>query len=299
MAKWFTISCEKEKAIPVHHSISFIHALLLGILQGLTEFLPVSSTAHMAVIPQLLHKGDPGATFSAIAQLGPIIAIIVYFREDLVRYAKGIVRTKSPAKIPADDLDARLGWYTLLGTIPIVIFGKLLDNQIHTTFRRLDVIAWSLIVLALVLVVAEKVGKKNRDLASLDMADSQKIGLAQALALVPGVSRSGITITAGLFVGLTRESAARFSFLLSIPSITLAGLYELYKAVKQYGVGGDAAKDVAAAVVAGIVAFGVIYWFLRYMKEHSTLGFIIYRIALGVLILVLLSTHYLTNQIPG
>ena len=274
--------------------MTFLQALLLGILQGLTEFLPVSSTAHMAIIPQLVGMKDPGSTFSAIVQLGPIVAIVSYFRNDLGRYLSGILRTKSPKNIAKDDLDARLGWYTALGTLPLVVFGVLLEKKIDTVFRSPYVIACSLIGLALVLVVAEKVGKKKLGLEKMTLEQSQFIGWVQVLALVPGTSRSGVTITAGLFTGLNRESAARFSFLLSIPAITLAGLYKLFKAFKETkGLGADVLPYVAAAVVAGIVAYVVIKWFLGYMKEHSTTGFIIYRIALGVLLLVLLQTHYL------
>src|SRR5579862_3901863 len=211
--------------------MSWLQAVLLGLLQGLTEFLPVSSTAHMDIASKLIYKHDVGAAFSAIAQLGPIFAIIVYFRQDLMRYVRGILRTKSPARIPSGDLDARLGWYTLLGTIPLGIFGLLLEKRIDTTFRRFDVVAVALIVLALVLLWAERVGTRRKTLEQIDLADSQVIGWAQVLALIPGASRSGTTITAGLFRGLDRESATRFSFLLSIPAITAAGLYKLAKAI--------------------------------------------------------------------
>jgi undecaprenyl-diphosphatase len=255
----------------------------------------------MDVVPQLFGMKDPGAAFSAVVQLGPIFAIIAYFRTELAAYARGVWRSKSPKAIKSDDLDARLGWFTILGTIPLCIFGFLLEKKIDHEFRSLYVVAFSLIALAFVLMWAEKVGKKNRDLANLTLPQSQVIGWAQVLALVPGASRSGVTITAGLFQGLDRESAAKFSFLLSIPAITLAGLYKLFKIVKEnHGLGGPAGEYIAAAVIAGIVAYAVIYWFLGYMKEHSTGGFIIYRIALGVLILVLLQTHYLVQPAaPG
>jgi undecaprenyl-diphosphatase len=242
---------------------------------------------------------DPGATFSAVCQLGPIVAIVLYFRSDLVRYVAGIVRTKSPSKIPADDLDAKLGWFTLLGTIPMAVFGLLLEKLIDKEFRSLYVTAASLILLALVLVYAEKVGKKSKGLKSLTLSDSQKIGWAQVLALVPGASRSGVTITAGLFLGLTRESAARFSFLLSIPAISAAGLYKLYKVIKlSHGLGGQAAPYILSAVVAGIVAYAVVNWFLRFMKEHATTGFIIYRIVLGVALIGLLGAGIVKTQAP-
>ncbi len=270
--------------------LSYLQAILLGLLQGLTEFLPVSSTAHMAVAPQLLGWRDPGAAFSAIAQLGPIVAIIAYFRADLARYLNGVLRTKSPFNLPANDVDARLGWFVILGTIPLALFGVLLEKKIDTTFRSLSVIGWSLILLALVLWWAERTGKRNRSLEKLSFPQSQVIGWAQVLALVPGASRSGVTITAGLFQGLDRESAARFSFLLSIPAITLAGLYKSFKVLRQTHLGAEAGPYFLAAIVAGVFAYVVVRWFLGYMKEHNTSVFIVYRIALGLLVLFLLHT---------
>ncbi|MDE2126953.1 MAG: undecaprenyl-diphosphatase UppP [Armatimonadetes bacterium] len=268
--------------------VTYVHAVWLGLLQGLTEFLPVSSTAHMDVVPQLFHQRDPGAAFSAIAQLGPIIAIVLYFWSDIGRYIKGIIRTRTPRNVAADDLDARLGWYTLLGTIPIIIFGVLLEKKIDTSFRRLPVVAASLILLGLVLWVSEIIGKKRTKLDQMTMADSQVVGWAQVLALVPGASRSGVTITAGLFRNFDRETAARFSFLLSIPAITAAGLYKLLKSLKAGGLAGAAGPGIVAAVVAGLLAYVVIRWFLGYMKEHNTGIFIAYRILAGLAILWLL-----------
>lgn len=278
--------------------ISYLQAILLGLLQGLTEFLPVSSTAHMAIAPQLLGWQDPGAAFSAIAQLGPIVAIILYFRADLARYLQGIVRTKSPLNIPRNDVDARLGWFVLIGTIPLAIFGVLLEHKIDTSFRSLYVIAFSLIALALVLWMAERSSKHNRPLESLTFPQSLIIGLAQVLALVPGASRSGVTITAGLFQGLDRESAARFSFLLSIPAITLAGFYKGFKVLRAGDVGSVAGPSFLAALVAGVFAYVVIRWFLDYMKEHNTSIFIAYRIALGVLLFILLRAGVLHTPAP-
>jgi undecaprenyl-diphosphatase len=270
--------------------IGWLQAGLLGLLQGVTEFLPVSSTAHMAIAPQLLGMEDPGAAFSAVVQLGPIIAIIAYFRQDLTRYVRGILRTKTPANLRPDDVDARLGWFTLLGTLPLAVFGVLLEKRIDNEFRRLDVIAVSLIVLALVLWLAERVGRRNIPLEKMTFPQSQVIGWAQALALVPGTSRSGVTISAGLFQGLDRESAARFSFLLSIPAITAAGLYKLFKVLKATHLGAEAGPYLLAALVAGVFAYVVVRWFLGYMKEHNTGIFIAYRILLGVALLFLLHT---------
>jgi len=276
--------------------MSWLQAILLGLLQGLTEFLPVSSTAHMDIVPQLFGQKDPGAAFSAVAQLGPIVAIILYFRADLVRYVQGIFRNPNPRNIAEGDTDARLGWYTLLGTIPLIVFALLLQKYIEHRFRSLDIVAASLIILALVLLWAERIGKQNVSLEKMSFRQSFNIGLAQVLGLVPGASRSGVTITAGLLQGLDRESAARFSFLLSIPAITLAGLYQLLKAVKAHQLGDDVTKYLLAAVVAGVFAYVVINWFLGYMKNHDTGIFIVYRIALGVAILILFHTGTLHER---
>ncbi|MDR3707832.1 MAG: undecaprenyl-diphosphatase UppP [Capsulimonadaceae bacterium] len=277
--------------------ISYMTAVILGLLQGLTEFLPVSSTAHMAIVPQLFFKmDDPGSAFSAVVQLGPIIAIIAYFRNDLVRYVEGIIRTKSPANVVADDMDARLGWYTLFGTIPLLIFGAVLEKKIDTQFRHLDVIAVALILLALVLWAAEAASKRVKTIDRISFKDSQIIGWAQVLALVPGASRSGVTITAGLFLGLTREAAARFSFLLSIPAITAAGVYKLLKTLHTSHLGGDTGPFLLGALVAGLFAYVVVKWFMGFMKEHNTGLFIAYRIALGITILVLLHLGVVKNS---
>ena len=281
--------------------LSYLQSILLGFLQGLTEFLPVSSTAHMAIVPQLFGMHDPGAAFSAIVQLGPIVAIIIYFRSDLIRYVQGVLRHPNPAFVLRrrsrdSDIDARLGWFTILGTIPLAVLGLLLEKKIDHDFRRLPIIAVSLIVLALVLLYAERVAKQNTPLEQMSFKQSMTIGLAQVLALIPGTSRSGVTITVGLLEGLDRESAARFSFLLSIPAITAAGLYKLFKVLKTTHLGGEAGPYIAGMVVAGIVAYVVIQLFLGYMKKHDTQAFIWYRIALGVLVLVLLQTHFLHDQ---
>ncbi len=277
---------------PLVH-LTYLQALGLGLLQGLTEFLPVSSTAHMAIAPQLLGLGDPGAAFSAVVQLGPIIAIIAYFRADLARYWHGVLRNPNPTKIAPDAVDARMGWFVLLGTVPLAIFGLLLEKKIDTSFRSLKLIAVALIVLALVLALAEAISKRNRRLEQMTWGQSQAIGWAQVLALIPGTSRSGVTITAGLLQGLDRESAARFSFLLSIPAITLAGVYKLFKVLRQTHLGAEIGPYLLAMVVAGVFAYIVVRWFLGYMKEHNTGVFIVYRILLGLALLFMLHTGIL------
>ena len=249
----------------------------------------------MDIYPQLFHLKDPGAAFSAVVQMGPIVAIIVFFWSDLLKYLKGMARC-GPMRIPSRDIDSKLGWYTALGTIPLCLFGLLLEKKIDNEFRRLDVVAVSLILLAVVMWIAEKVGTRRRNLGQLTFKDSQVIGWAQVIALIPGTSRSGVTITAGLFQGLDRESAARFSFLLSIPAITLAGLYKLQKVVRHEGLHGETGPYVLSAIVAGLFAFVVIKWFLGYMKEHNTGIFIAYRILLGVVVLLLLHAGILVNK---
>ena len=304
--------------------LSYLQALILGLVQGITEFLPVSSTAHMRILPALLNHfnhawpNDTGAAFSAIVQLGPIVGIIAYFRKDLARYVAGVVRSLKQGQLfPKGDTDARLGWYALLATVPLVIAGLALEKKVDGEYRNLYFIAGALIVLALILLVAEIVSKRTRKLESLTFGEAMGIGLAQALALVPGASRSGITITAGLFLGLEREEAARFSFLLSIPAITLAGVYKLLKTLlPQYfgeathAAGGAAVKAVSpdlsavagpylfAAVVAGIFAFIVVRWLLGYLSDekHSTMPFIIYRIVLGIALIYLV---HLGIVVPG
>lgn len=284
---------------PDPQHLTLLQSVLLGLLQGLTEFLPVSSTAHMEIVPQLFGMRDPGAAFSAIVQLGPMVAIIAYFWSDISRYIQGILRTGSPTSPKLkEDLDARLGWYTLLGSLPIMVFGFLLEKKVDTVFRDMRITALSLIALGLILFVAERIGKRNHSLQRMSLNESQVIGWAQVLALIPGTSRSGVTITAGLFQGLDRESAARFSFLLSIPAITAAGLYKTFKVLKHGGLHGDLGVYLVGALVAGVFAYIVVRWFLGYMKEHNTLGFVAYRVLLGLALLALIYTGHVQLKAP-
>ena len=283
--------------------LGYLKTFILGLIQGLTEFLPVSSTAHMRVIPALLHWPDPGTAFSAIVQLGPIVAIIAYFRRDLLRYLAGIGRSlQQRVLFPEGDTDARLGWFTVLGTVPLIIFGLALEKKVDNEYRNLYFIAAALILLAFVLMIAESRARQTVTLEKMTFRDAMIVGLAQALAIVPGASRSGTTITAGLFLGLNREDAARFSFLLSIPAITLAGLYKLAKTLHQTGAGASlsavAGPYLFGALVAGVVAYGVIKLFLGYLENerHTTMPFIIYRILLGVALLALVSTGFVVPE---
>jgi undecaprenyl-diphosphatase len=277
--------------------LSPLEAIVLGIVQGATEFLPVSSTAHMRVVPALLHWGDPGAAFSAVVQLGPIVAIIAYFRSKLAAYGAGIGRSlKAGQLFPASDPEARLGWFTVFGTVPLIVAALLLESKVDKEYRNLYIVGGALILLGVILLVAERVGRRNLHLKDLTFGQAMGVGLAQMLALVPGASRSGCTITAGLFCGLTREDAADFSFLLSIPAITLAGVYKLYKVYKGEGFGGELGMYVLAAAVAGVVAYLVIRMFLSYLKDesHTTGPFIAYRVLLGIVLIALAAMHVLT-----
>jgi len=268
--------------------MSVLEAIVLGIVQGLTEFLPISSSAHLRIVPAFAGWEDPGAAFTAVTQLGTIAAVLLYFRHDLrriaVAWAASIVRRDR-----RHGQDARLGWIIFLGTIPIGLFGLVFKDQIESGARSLYLIGSTLIALGLVLLLAERVGKRERGVESIGLRDGLTIGVAQAAALVPGVSRSGATITAGLFLGLEREAAARFSFLLSVPAIVLSGIFEL-------GSIGSGEHDVGlvALVVATAFAFVVGYasiaFLLRFLTNHSTVVFVAYRITLGAAVLALAAT---------
>jgi len=285
--------------------LTYIQALILGLVQGVTEFLPISSTAHMRILPALLNHynsswpNDTGAAFSAIAQLGPMVGIIAYFRHDLARYIAGLFRSFSAAKLfPEGDQDARLAWYVVFATVPIIIAGLALEKRIDGQYRNLYFIAGAMIVLALFLLAAELVGKKTRRLESLTLRDALVIGLTQALAVIPGTSRSGVTITSGLFLGLEREEAARFSFLLSVPAITLAGLYKLAKTVPHANLHDVAGPYLFAAAVAGVFAYLVVRLLLGYLSDerHTTMPFIVYRIALGIALIGLVHLGIVVPQ---
>ena len=267
--------------------MSVLEAIVLGIVQGLTEFLPISSTGHLRIVPAFLGWEDPGAAFTAVTQLGTMAAVLLYFREDLVRIAFAWWRSVFDRPLRR-ELDARLGWYIVLGTIPIGIFGVLFKDQIETGARDLYLIGVALIVLGLVLLLAEKVGTRERAIEQIRTKDGFAIGLAQALALVPGVSRSGATITAGLFMGLDRPAAARFSFLLSVPAVVLSGLLELGTILSENDEDGTGLLAlVVATLMAFVSGYAAIAWLLRFLSTHSTVIFVVYRVALGALVLAL------------
>ena len=271
--------------------MTLLQAVVYGLVQGLTEFLPVSSTAHLRIIQALFGWDDPGAAFTAVIQLGTSVAVVLFFWRELVHVIVGWVRGLLDAGARG-TLEYRMGWYLILATIPVGLLGFLFRHQVETSARNLWLVSTALIVLALVLAAAERYGSRTRVEEDLNRGDAIAVGLAQSLALIPGVSRSGSTITAGLFRGLERPAAARFSFLLSIPAVVAAGLFESLKINTPGGPG------IGLTVVATIIAFAVglasIAWLLRYISHHSTYVFIIYRILLGIFLLTLLSTGVLS-----
>jgi undecaprenyl-diphosphatase len=279
--------------------MSLFEAIVLGIVQGLTEFLPISSTGHLRIVPAFVGWDDPGSAFTAVIQLGTTVAVLIYFREDLwwiaQAWLRSVFRRGGGDAGPREEADARLGWYIVLGTIPIGIFGLAFKHSIEHGARSLYLIGIVLIVFGFVMLAAERFASRRRELASMTPVDGAFVGIAQALALVPGVSRSGATISAGLFRGLTREAAARYSFLLSTPAIVLAALFELKGIV-------DGSEHVHASggdiVVAAIFAFVFGYWsisfLLRFVTRHGLVWFVLYRFVLGALVLALTATHVIS-----
>ncbi|WP_370543707.1 undecaprenyl-diphosphate phosphatase [Glaciihabitans sp. INWT7] len=271
-----------------------LNAIILGIVQGLTEFLPISSNAHLRLVGLLLGTGtDPGAAFTAIIQLGTELAVVVYFAADLWRIISRWFLALF-GRIPRNDPDAKMGWFIILGSVPIVVLGLIFQKTIETTLRSLWIIAVTLIVFGILLGIADYVGAKKRRLRNLTVPHAVIYGGAQSLALIPGVSRSGGTITAGLFLGYERAAAARYSFLLAIPAVFGSGLFELYKTIKSPGSEVFTAGETAAAtVVAFVVGLVVIAFFMSYISKRSFLPFVIYRLLLGGTLVVLLSTGVL------
>ena len=267
--------------------MSLIEAIVLGLVQGLTEFLPISSTAHLRIVPAFFGWEDPGAAFTAVTQLGTMAAVLLYFRADLWRIARAWLGSLPPGR-PAGGLDARLGWYLIAATVPIVVFGVLFERQIETGARSLYLMGTTLIGLGLVLLAAERVGSHRRPLESISAREGVLVGFAQAAALVPGVSRSGATISAGLFLGLDRQSAARFSFLLSVPAVVLSGVFQLVGIVRgDPGESGGFVGLAVATLLAFAVGYASIAFLLRWLASHSTAVFVVYRVVLGVVVLAL------------
>jgi undecaprenyl-diphosphatase len=270
--------------------VGWIEAVVLGIVQGLTEFLPISSSAHLRIVGEMFGWDDPGAAFTAITQIGTEAAVLLYFRHDIARIV--VAWVGSLAGRGKGDPDARMGWLIIVGSIPIVVLGLLFQDSIETTLRDLRIVATALIAFSLILYWADRVGSKKRELSDLTVAHGIGFGLAQAMALIPGVSRSGGTITMGLFLGYSRSAAARYSFLLAVPAVLGSGFFQAYEALT-----GDVAGEGVSwgpTILATVIAFGVgltvIAWLLRYLDRGSFTPFVVYRVLLGILVLVLVQT---------
>ncbi len=270
--------------------MSWLQVVVLSILQGLTEFLLVSSSGHLAIASRVFFDDDAGASFTAVSQLGTEAAVLVYFARDIVRIVKAWWAGLFDAV--RRNADYWLGWWVIIGSIQIGVIGLLFKDQIRTGARNLWLVATALIVFSLVIAAAEYAGRQSRRVEQLTWKDSIIVGVAQCLALVPGVSRSGATISAGLFLGMERELAARFGFLLAIPAVFTSGLFSLPDAFAPVGEGmaASGAQLLTSTVIAFVVGFAAVAWFLRFLVRHSMYWFVGYRIALGVVVLVLLWT---------
>lgn len=273
--------------------VDYLQACFLGVLQGLTEFLPISSSAHLRIFPELFGWGDPGAPFTAVIQIGTELAVLIYFRHDIWRIASAWLRSLVRPEYRG-TLDARMGWFIIVGSLPIVVLGVLFKDVIENDFRNLWVIGTTLIVLGVILGIADRVGRNEKAVKQMTLRDAVLMGGAQAMALVPGVSRSGATISMGRFLGYEREAATRFAFLLAIPAVVGAGLFELPEIAHVGEDGYGWGPTVLATVVSFVVGYAAIAWLLRYVSTHSYTPFVIYRVLLGGAVLVLLGTGVLT-----
>ncbi len=270
-------------------SMTWLQAIVLGAVQGLTEFLPVSSSAHLRIVSGIFFGDDAGASFTAVTQLGTELAVLIYFARDIFRIVAAWFRGLTNRD--ERGLDYRIGWYVIIATIPIGVLGLVFKDQIRTGARNLWLIATMLIVFAVVIAAAEYLGRQRRPLEQLTTRDGLVMGFAQCLALIPGVSRSGATSSAGLFLGLTREAAVRFSFLLAIPAVTASGLFSLPDAFAPAGEGLNASGPqlLVATVIAFVLGYASVAWLLKFVVKHSLNWFVGYRILLGVVLLGLLA----------
>jgi undecaprenyl-diphosphatase len=280
--------------------LSIIEAIILGIIQGLSEFLPISSTAHLTLAGKFMNvvpveHPEHWTAFIAVIQLGTLLSILIYFSKDIILITSEFLRDniKLKLKYSEQSINSKLGWLIAVGTIPIVIIGLSLKDVIEGALtKNLYVISGSLILFALILAVAEKVADHKREIKDITFKDSLLIGIAQSFALIPGASRSGTTITGGLFVGMKRSDAARYSFLLSIPSVFASGLLELYDSLK-YLDASMAINMVVATLAAAISGYLAIDFLLKYLKKHSTFIFVYYRIILGIAIIILILSKFI------
>ena len=270
-----------------------LEAIFLGIIQGLTEFLPISSSAHIRILGEFLPSAqDPGATFTAIMQIGTEIAVLIFFRNDIVRIVRAAINYPLRRKTSAEsDYESKLALMIVIGSLPIFIAGFLAQDYIRNNFRSLWLIASTLIVFGLILGIADHRGRKDRNLENLTVRHGLAYGVAQSLALIPGVSRSGATIAMGRLLGYRREAALRYSFLLAIPAVLGSGAYELLQAIQEptstvFSLG----ETFVATVIAFITGYAVIAWLMKFVQTKSFIPFVIYRITLGTIVLVLLAT---------
>lgn len=268
-------------------TVNLLQAVVYGLVQGLTEFLPVSSTAHLRIVQAFFGWDDPGAAFSAVIQLGTTAAVVIYFWRELLAIGVGWLRGWF-SRQDRRSLEFRMGNYLILATIPVSVVGLVFSNQIETGARNLWLIASAMVFFALVLWLAERIGSQLRTEEEVNVTDAVAVGLAQALAPIPGTSRSGVTISAGLFRGLDRPTAARFSFLLSIPAVVLSAVFE----ARHIGEKGSAGAGVTglATIISFVVGLASIAWLMRYVQRHSYMVFVFYRIAMGILLFALLAT---------
>ncbi|WP_121251492.1 undecaprenyl-diphosphate phosphatase [Nocardioides ferulae] len=269
-----------------------LQAVVLGTIQGLTEFLPISSSAHLRIYPELFGWGDPGAAFTAVIQIGTELAVLLYFRKDIWRIATAWLRSLFRPEYRG-HLDARMGWFIIFGSLPIVVLGIALKDVIEEDFRSLWIIGTTLIVLGLVLGLADRLGSSTKTIKQIGPRDAILMGFAQAMALVPGVSRSGATLSMGRFLGYEREAATRYAFLLAIPAVVGAGLFELKEIPhgdNTYGWG----PTIVATLVSFLVGYAAIAWLLRYVSTRSYAPFVVYRVLLGSATLLLVGTGVLT-----
>jgi undecaprenyl-diphosphatase len=275
----------------MYEPMSWFEAVVLGLIQGLTEFLPISSSAHILIVSRLFGWGDPGAAFTAVSQIGTEVAVLIYFRKDIARILSAWFRSFRDKELRA-GIDARMGWYVIVGTIPIAALGLTFASVIETSARNLWIVATVLIVFGVVLGVADRFGRKSKELESLNVKDGILFGFGQALALIPGVSRSGATISTGLALGYSRYAATRYAFLLAIPAVLASGLYEATK------IGDDPnvqwAQTIIATLIALVVGYLVIAWLIRWVTTRSYMPFVIYRVVLGSVLLALLASGAIT-----
>jgi undecaprenyl-diphosphatase len=274
--------------------MSWWQVVVLAVVQGLTEFLPVSSSGHLAIVSRIFFDADAGASFTAVTQLGTEVAVLVYFARDIVRIIKAWFRGLIGGRHNAAyrDADYRLGWYVIIGTIPICILGLLFKDEIRSGVRNLWVIATALVAFSAMIALAERLGRQSRHIDQLTWRDAVFVGVAQTLALVPGVSRSGATISAGLFLGLERELAARFGFLLAIPAVFASGLFSLPDAFHpvREGMSATGPQLLVATVIAFVVGLSAVAWLLQFLVRHNMYWFVGYRVAAGAGVLILLAT---------